>query len=117
MGEWVLIWMIFQSELGTTIIAPPPLRNVRHVKRDRLASDRDRITARRLTAGTITGIPHDLCLLGVGERQTCCSVTVYIKSGTSVHVGAPSPLAGRVPRGVAQQSCDLPDRRIVCDSR
>jgi hypothetical protein len=25
MGEWVLIWMIFQSELGTTIIAPPPI--------------------------------------------------------------------------------------------
>jgi hypothetical protein len=24
-GEWVLIWMIFQSELGTTIIAPPPI--------------------------------------------------------------------------------------------
>jgi hypothetical protein len=25
MGEWVLIWMIFQSELGTKIIAPPPI--------------------------------------------------------------------------------------------
>jgi hypothetical protein len=25
MGEWVLIWMIFQSELGTTIITPPPI--------------------------------------------------------------------------------------------
>ena len=25
MGEWVLIWMIFQSELGTTIIAPPSI--------------------------------------------------------------------------------------------
>ena len=25
MGEWVLIWMIFQGSLGTTIIAPPPV--------------------------------------------------------------------------------------------
>ena len=25
MGEWVLIWMIFQSELGTKIIAPTPI--------------------------------------------------------------------------------------------
>ena len=25
MGEWVLIRMIFQSELGTKIIAPPPI--------------------------------------------------------------------------------------------
>jgi hypothetical protein len=25
MGEWVLIWMIFQGSVGTTITAPPPI--------------------------------------------------------------------------------------------
>jgi hypothetical protein len=25
MGEWVLIWMIFQGSLGTMVIAPPPI--------------------------------------------------------------------------------------------
>ena len=25
MGEWVLIWMIYQVALGTSIMAPPPI--------------------------------------------------------------------------------------------
>jgi hypothetical protein len=25
MGEWVLIWMIYQGSVGTTVIAPPPI--------------------------------------------------------------------------------------------
>ena len=25
MGEWVLIWMIYQGSLGTPIVAPPPI--------------------------------------------------------------------------------------------
>ena len=39
---------------------------------------RNGITARRLTAGPITAIPHDRCLLGVGERQPAAPARVAV---------------------------------------
>jgi hypothetical protein len=46
---------------------------------DRLASDRNRITARRLSAGPITGTPQHRRLFG--ERQTNCSVQSGVAFG------------------------------------